>query len=244
MKCFLIGNQKGILDTIETYIQTNFFYITICGKLQGSSQALKTIDFNEPNLIILDIDIDTEIPLDIYNKIKASSIDVLVITPDQKKIIGYLKKKNLGYITKPLNYSALNFHINTLYAKRSKEKELQHILDRIRSTSPKKRIAIPQEKEIQMIATRDIVYIEADVNYCQVYIKEKKSICVSKTLKSFEKQLKNNHEFYRIHQSYLINLNHISKVIKTKLPQVSMINGDILTIARSKKSAFLKLILD
>ncbi|WP_025740084.1 LytTR family DNA-binding domain-containing protein [Aquimarina pacifica] len=244
MKCFLVGGHKDLLDSVETYLQTNFFYISICAKSAYDANTQKMIDLSEPNLIIFDVDINTEIPLEIYRKVKSASIDMLAMIPKDQNIMDYLNKKDIAYITKPIDHSALRFYINTVYSKRSKEEELQQILTRIRNTNPKKRIAIPQEKEIQMISTNDILYIEADINYCLVYLREKKTICVSKTLKSFEQQLCNNHEFYRIHQSYLINLNHINKVTKTKLPQVSMINGDILTISRSKKTAFLKLILN
>ncbi len=243
MKCFLIGDDKNLLENIEAYLQGNFFYITICERSNSYAEAELMLQKIKPDLILLDIGVSLESSFSLLKKVNSYSIDVFFITTEDQDIINYLKKNNLKYLTKPIDYSEFRFYINTFYVTRSKEKELQQILSGIRVTAPKKRIAIPQEKQIQMIAIQDILYIEADINYCQIHILDKKSLLVSKTLKSFEKQLINNNEFFRIHQSYLINLNHISKIIKTKLPQVVMINGDILTISRSKKTAFLRLIL-
>ena len=196
-----------------------------------------------PDLILIDVNIDIEIPAGFLRKVRKAAIDVLAIIPNSPSVIKSLEKHNIKYITKPVDFTELRISINKSYVGISKEKELEQILTRIKSTTPKKRIAIPQEKQIQMVSVQDIMYIEADINYCQIYIQDQKSICVSKTLKTFEQQLINNVEFYRIHQSYLININYITKILKSKLPQVVMENGDILTISRSKKTDFLKSIL-
>ncbi len=244
MKCFLIGGYNDSQQSIEAYIQANFFYIQIYGRINSYSEAEKSIHKIRPELLILDLDEHTENnALNLLKKIRKFNIDMLVILEEGLKITTYLTKNNISFINKPLDHNELRYHLSGIYVKRTKEKELHQILDRIRITAPKKRIAIPQEKQIQMIPISEIMYIEADINYCQVHIQDEKSILVSKTLKSFEQQLINNIEFYRIHQSYLINLNYISKIIKTKLPQVIMTNGDILTVSRSKKTDFLNHLL-
>ncbi|WP_108868791.1 LytR/AlgR family response regulator transcription factor [Aquimarina aquimarini] len=243
MKCFLIGENRNLLENIEAYLQANFFYIRAYEKTNSYKEGEKMLQKVKPDLVLLDITVNLEIPFDLLKKIKKYTIDHLVIIPNDKEVINFLKKEKIISLTTPLDYEELQLYINTFYINKTKEIELQQILSRIHNKVPKTRIAIPQEKQIQMVSLRDIIYIEADVNYCQIHIHDKKPMCVSKTLKSFEEQLINNNEFYRIHQSYLINLNYINKVIKTKLPQVIMTNGDILPISRSKKVDFLKLIL-
>lgn len=243
MKCFLIGSEKDLLESLEAYILTHFFYIEVLEKVNSYSEAEKILPKIKPDLVLIDITSSLEAPLIFLKKILEFSVHVIAITPINQSIICNLKKNNIAYITKPLEYIELRLCINVFYANKYKEKELQQFLGHIHSTAPKKRIAVHQEKQIQMISTEDILYIKADINYCQIHTVNNDSICVSKTLKSLEEQLINNNEFYRIHQSYLINLNHIKKIIKTKLPQVVMTNGDILTISRSKKTIFYRLIL-
>ena len=244
MKCFLIGTNTNLLKSVATYLQVNFFYITIVETVNTYKEVTKIIDLTLPNLVIFDVEVDTQIPFNILRKARIYPIDFLALAPKNNKITDILENHKINYISKPIDDSELRININSIYANRSKEEELQKILTRIRNTAPKKRIAIPQEKQISMIPTEEVLYIEADINYCQIHILDKKTICISKTLKSFEQQLVHNREFFRIHQSYLINLNCIHRIIKTKLPQVEMINGDILTISRSKKTSFLKLILE
>jgi two-component system LytT family response regulator len=50
------------------------------------------------------------------------------------------------------------------------------------------------------------------------------------------------YNFYRIHNSHLINLNYIQKYIKAQGGQVIMQDGTIIDVARRKKDEFLKMI--
>ncbi|WP_160114613.1 LytTR family DNA-binding domain-containing protein [Aquimarina sp. AU474] len=243
MRCFLIGSDKNLLDKIEEFLQTHFFYITACEKSDSYLKTEEILKKTKPDVIIVDIAVGIDDLANFLKIVKKNVIDCIFIIPQCPLTIDFLEQNKLSYLIKPIDYTQLRFCINTAYVNRSRAIELQKVLTNIQRTTPKKRIAVPQEKQIQMIPTQDILYIEADINYSHIHIIDKKSMCVSKTLKSFEQLLINNKEFYRIHQSYIINLNYINTIIKTKLPQVLMTNGDILTVSRSKKTNFLKLIL-
>ena len=66
-----------------------------------------------------------------------------------------------------------------------------------------------------------------------------KKITIAKTLKEVEESLRGV-DFYRIHQSHLVNMNHISKVVKGEGGYVVMKDGTTITISRNKKEAFLE----
>lgn len=65
----------------------------------------------------------------------------------------------------------------------------------------------------------------------------------SKPLKEFDIMLRETQKFFRIHQSFLINISEVKQIVRTNLMQVIMSNNDSLGVARSKKSAFLNHIL-
>jgi two-component system LytT family response regulator len=60
-------------------------------------------------------------------------------------------------------------------------------------------------------------------------------------LKEFEELLA-RHGFFRIHHSYLINLNHLKKYIRGDGGQVVMSDSTILDVSRRKKEEFMKLL--
>ena len=74
------------------------------------------------------------------------------------------------------------------------------------------KIAIRGFKDVTVIEQADILYCKADGRYTQIYIGKDRSILASRLLKDIESSLSGNN-FCRIHHSYLINLNHIKRII-------------------------------
>ncbi|TGV01816.1 LytR/AlgR family response regulator transcription factor [Flavivirga rizhaonensis] len=85
----------------------------------------------------------------------------------------------------------------------------------------------------------DILYCEADVNYTYVHTIKSGKITSSKTLKTYENLLLEN-DFYRVHQSYLVNLEHVKKYTKGKLAYLILSNGSRVKVSLSNKAGFLK----
>ena len=71
-------------------------------------------------------------------------------------------------------------------------------------------IFIRHHDKMVKIAINDILYIEADRNYCRVHCKDKKSLLVM-TLKDFDEKLSHRH-FLRIHRSFIVNMSHIDEI--------------------------------
>jgi two-component system LytT family response regulator len=71
-------------------------------------------------------------------------------------------------------------------------------------------------------------------------LKGGKKILVSKVLKDIDEALQGP-DFFRIHNSYLINLNHISKYVRGDGGYVVMADGVTVSISRSKRQEFMEL---
>ncbi|HOO11270.1 MAG TPA: LytTR family DNA-binding domain-containing protein, partial [Cyclobacteriaceae bacterium] len=89
------------------------------------------------------------------------------------------------------------------------------------------------------VKVSDIIYCEASSNYTEIIVQDGKKYVVSRTLKEYE-DLLTGHNFYRIHNSYLINLNAIKKYIRGEGGYVVMNNDQSLTVSKRKKDGFLE----
>jgi two-component system LytT family response regulator len=90
------------------------------------------------------------------------------------------------------------------------------------------------------VNTADIIFCESDSNYTKVVLKEGKRILVSKPMKEIDDTLSGN-DFYRIHNSFLINLNHINKYVRGDGGYVVMNDGTPVSISRTRKQEFVEL---
>ena len=71
-------------------------------------------------------------------------------------------------------------------------------------------LCLKSYKDFQYLETDNILYLKADNNATDFVMKDGTKISAFKTLKTFEDKLPKN--FVRIHQSYILNINYISRI--------------------------------
>jgi DNA-binding LytR/AlgR family response regulator len=76
------------------------------------------------------------------------------------------------------------------------------------STSPT--LCLKSYKDFQYLETDNILYLRADNNATDFVMNDGTKVSAFKTLKTFEDKLPKN--FVRIHQSYILNINYISRI--------------------------------
>ena len=103
------------------------------------------------------------------------------------------------------------------------------------------KIAVHTQDKIQIILINKIIRLEAEGNYCYIHQLHEKKILVSKTLKEYDALL-SPHNFYRVHQSHLVNVNHIKSFVKTDGGYLVMANHEKVPVSVRRKSQILQLL--
>ena len=98
-----------------------------------------------------------------------------------------------------------------------------------------------------LVLMSSIVFSQSATDYIEVQraaLKtEKKAIVVSKNLKEVERKI-NHPNFLRIHNSYLVNTNHIIEYIKGDGGFVVMEDQTKIAVSRSKKNDLMQKIIN
>jgi two-component system LytT family response regulator len=89
------------------------------------------------------------------------------------------------------------------------------------------------------VPTQDILYCQAESNYTSVVLAGGKKVLVSKVLKEIDEAL-SGPDFFRIHNSFLINLNHIKKYVRGEGGYIIMEDGANISISRSRRQEFME----
>ena len=105
-----------------------------------------------------------------------------------------------------------------------------------RSQPSIQKITLPFMNRYVVVPVTEVLYIQSDVNYCYVYLKDGRKFLIAKTLKEYNDQL-DNALFARVHKSYLINLSAVQGCDYEGY-EVQLSNGAILPIARRKRKLF------
>ena len=96
-----------------------------------------------------------------------------------------------------------------------------------------------------IIKQEDIVFCKSDGRYTTFYLKNKEELVASKNLGTFESILDGS-TFFRIHHSYIVNIEYVVSIIKKTCYYCEMINNINLPVAKRRQESlnkFLKTVL-
>ena len=119
---------------------------------------------------------------------------------------------------------------------------IESLFEMLNIKRKEKRFAVSTHEGLVMVNSCDIVYCESNSAYCKIFFTGKSlPLVLSKTLKEVEEVLTGN-DFFRIHHSYLINMQYFQKYIKGEGGEVVMNNGTRLPVSRTRKQGFLNIL--
>lgn len=98
---------------------------------------------------------------------------------------------------------------------------------------------IATNKGTIIIQQADIFRVEASGNYTVFYVNNQKQVMASNTMAEFEDKL-NTEKFIRVHKSHIVNLRFVVKYIKGDGGTLTLQDGSVIPVSRSRKEELLK----
>lgn len=217
--------------------------VQLMGEATNGQAGKKLILEKRPQLVFLDIEMPYGNGFDLLNELMPIDFEVIFITAFDKYLLQALKYSALDFLLKPVNIEELKNAVRnaeTHIQKNSINQQLQLLLDNIRKQEiGMKKIAVPTLDGFDFIHFSDIVRCESFGPYTKIYLSDSREIIASKPLKDYEGVLPDEF-FIRIHNSNIINLNHIKKYSKGRGGFVELDDGSILEVAARRKEELLK----
>lgn len=232
------GALKVLLDNFSDQIN-------VLAECSDADHAFKTINEHNPELIFLDIEMPKNNGFDLLEMFKQPQFEVIFTTAHGHYAIRAIKFAALDYLMKPIDKEELRIAIDTAKEKlnsknRNIEARISELLHTIKQDASPDKIAVSDTEGINFISVKDIVRLEADGNYTTIFMNSARMVA-TKALKDFENLLKEKN-FYRVHQSHIINMGKIKKYLKGDGGSVIMSDDSEVEVSRRKKAEFLELL--
>jgi len=243
IEAVIVDDEIKALQSLSWEL-TNFSgEIEVIASFTDPSKALEHLDKNPPDCLFLDIEMPTMDGFQFIQKLKNRNFPVVITTAYNQYAIKALKNEAIDYLLKPIDSDDLKDTIAKIekYNSRNNTAErLEKILLKYNSNSVHKKITFNTDGKLVFLESDDIVYAESDGNYTTVYLKDGQKMVLTKKLKEVNEILPSD-GFYRIHNSYIINLNKIKEFLKTDGYVILKPNHKI-PVSRQKKSDFLDML--
>ena len=247
IKTIIVDDEYNAREFLEKLLRRYFpDKFLVLDKCENVDEAITSIEKFNPELIFLDIQMPNKNGFQLLKELNKINFEVIFTTAYSEFAIDAIKCSAFDYLLKPINYLDLLETIKKYDNKRQKASQgekLQLLLENIDTgNSEFNRIALPTENGFELLKANSILYCEADSNYCRINCLNGKSIVLSKTLKYIEELLPKS-IFHRIHKSYLVNLNYVTRFNKTNELLVELSNGTTLPVSIRKKEEFINAII-
>lgn len=213
--------------------------VEIVAEAASVETAVALIDSHKPQLVFLDIQLQKGTGFDVLEQLKFKDFQLIFVTAYDQYALKAFRYAAMDYLTKPIDPDQLeealqrlptteapNFNSEKIHALQANKNELH-------------RLALNDAQGIQLVKVADIIYCSAQNNYTEFHLKDGQKHLVSKTLKEYE-ELLSDAGFFRVHQSYLINLEEVSQFLKQDGGYVQMSNGSLIGVSRRKKEELLR----
>lgn len=208
----------NLRNLLSNYIEEP---LNILGMANSTTEAEHLIAQLKPNIVFLDIDMQTENAFHFLSRIAPVDFEIVFVTAYDEYAVRAFRLNAVDYILKPIDIDELRaavqktkIRLQANLIKRNEYDALAAMVNNDHRPEPNK-IIIRSSNHIEIVDFNDLVFISAVSNYSKITFRKKgeeKDMIVSNTLMEYEDLLP-KHIFFRIHRSFLVNKSFITGII-------------------------------
>lgn len=241
MKSILIDDEPKAIETLEGLLAKYCPQVEIIGKANSVEEAYKKINFLEPELLFLDIDMPRESGFDLVRQLSPrTKIEIIFVTGHDEYAIQAMESCAIGYLLKPVLVEKLQMAVQAANLRILEKKEnirntqlLENLMiDRL----DKHKVGIPTEQGLEFVTVGQIIRCEAKKGCTLIVMENRKSIISSHNVGKYSSLLL-KYGFKIAHRSHLVNRSHVLSYDRKGL--LLMSDGKTIPVSKINRSVFI-----
>ena len=240
IRSILVDDEKIARDVLRNYLTKYCPQVEILGEAQNIKEAVPMIAELQPQLVFLDVEMPFGNAFDVLEATKDFHYETVFITAFSEYSLQALNKSASYYILKPIDIQELILAVNKVAESLENKQELNRnkiLLENLKLKPEKQQLILPTLQGFDVVKTEDIVRLQADGNFTQVYLNNNTKKMVCRFLKHFDDLLES--PFVRVHRSHIINTDFVKSYHKSGTATLS--DETEIEVSGSFKEQFLKL---
>ena len=205
MKALIIEDEPLAIDNLKFYLKN--YPIEVIGAAHKIQEAVKFIKKEKPDVVFLDINLSGENGFDLFDRVNIN-FKIIFVTAYDEYAVRAFEVNALDYILKPLKKERIAKTMERVFQTPSVDEQKRYY-------TMDDTIFLLTGTRACFIKLKDICYIQADSCYSKIFSSNRTCKSSTHTLKKWEELLP-EHEFIRIHRSFILNVNHVGGIKKRK----------------------------
>jgi two-component system LytT family response regulator len=230
-RAIIVDDESIGINTLKILIERYAPTIKIVATATEPEKGISLIEDYKPDIVFLDISMPRINGFELLDRLDYKNFKLVFTTAHEEYALKAIKNKAYDYLLKPIDIDELKQCVKSITVDIIEKKEVQ-------KTSLPGIIEIAVKDGILFIKPEDIIRLEASGSYTTFHLTNNTKHVISKKLKDYEAILDPS-SFYRCHNSHIINLGKVIKLVSTEGLYAKMSDDSLVEIARQNKQIFI-----
>ncbi len=243
-KALIVEDEIRSRDFLKNLVQEFCPELEVTGTASNVEEGVAFINTQSPDIVFMDIEMQTGTGFDVLQQVKQRAFHVIFTTAYDHYAIKAIKFSAVDYLLKPINLEELQHAVAKAIEsiqQKAEGNKLELLIRNLRRPAGEDfSISLSTSEGVEFIQLGHIIRLEANGPYTTFFMKESRKIMVSKNLKEYEILL-TDHGFFRVHNSHIISLKEVRKMVKTDGGYAVMNDDSMIAISPKKKDEFMEL---
>ncbi len=241
-KVLIIDDENRTRSLIAKMIDSFGLDVATIPEGENVQSGIRAIEKHNPDIVFLDIQMPDGTGFDVIRSSEKRNFEVIFITAHEEFAIKAIKFSALDYLLKPVDATELKTALERALKAVDSNLKAPSQFDALHSNiqpHEKRRLVLKTQESVHVVELDQIIRCEADRNYTSFFLRDDRKILVSKTLKEYETLL-STHNFLRVQQSHLVNIEYVDRYDKKNGGAVVMKDGSEVPLSPAKRELFFK----
>lgn len=253
LKTLIVDDEELARNNLEMLINEFCPDLEVVDKADSKETAIEMINTQNPDVVFLDIRMPSGAEgFEILEEVENRNFLVVFVTAFKDYAVKAFNANAVYYILKPIDIDDLKAAAEKLKAayetfESSPDnynvyfESLKNLSDKLVKGKSSDKVVISHSKGLKIVEDEDITYLEASGNCTMLYFQDGSRYLDTRTLKVYENLLSSS-KFYRVHKSYIINLNQLKEYLNEDGHYAVLKNGKQIPIARNRITSFTQML--
>ena len=241
IKTVIVDDELIAREVLENYLKKYCPVVEVIGQAQHIKEAVPMIQSLQPQLVFLDVEMPYGNAFDVLEACQDQQFETIFITAYSEYSLRALNMSAAYYILKPIDITELISAVNKVQLSILKTEDFNRtkiLLQNLKLQPEKQQIILPTLQGFDVIKTENIIKLQANGNFTDVYLADGSCKMICKFLKHFDELLST--PFIRVHRSFIVNTRFIKSYSKSAGGFVTLLDGSEIEVSATHKEQLLK----
>ena len=251
LKAVIVDDEDHCVKTLAWELEAAEPPCELLDSYTDATEALRAIPTLHFDLLFLDIEMPRLNGFEFLTRLTAAmpaAPHVIFTTAYSEYAVKAFKYSAVDYLLKPVDRDELNKALARVPATGGSARHqdpglLKVLFDNMHEAANGRpmRLSLPTSEGWELVDIAHVIRCRSDGSYTDIHLVGGKVLTISRNLKQVEESLASA-SFYRVHNSHVVNLTHVTKFIRQDGGMLVMSDGAEVNVSRSRREEVLNLV--